>query len=322
MSEVAAPRARRVLPALALGFACNAQSAPGDAMDWLSKATAAAREATYEGVYVHVNGERISTVRVAHVNQGHEEHERIEPLDGGGFEILRRNEERFCRFPDKTVKLDPRVTNRFFPGILAGTAEAIARSYEVSLGSHEQVLGYRCQWILLDPRDDLRFAQRVCAESESGLIVRAKVFNSQRQAIEQYTFTELKIGAARPDLRSLFKARSRQWVADGQHRDETASAETGWAPARMPPGFRKVAELKRTFPGKTSAVAQIVLTDGVASLSLFVEPAPAARRVETASQDGTTAFYSRHDGDQVVSVLGEVPLATAQLVARSVTRRP
>jgi sigma-E factor negative regulatory protein RseB len=80
--------------------------------------------------------------------------------------------------------------------------------------------------------------------------------------------------------------------------------------------------MKRTLPGRPAAVAQIVLTDGVASLSLFVEPAPAGGRVETASQEGTTAFYSRPDGDQVVSVLGEVPLATAQLVARSVTRRP
>jgi sigma-E factor negative regulatory protein RseB len=319
---VTRPGVRRVLPALALGFACNAHSAPADAMAWLSRAAAAAREATYEGVYVHVNGERISTVRVSHASQGAEEHERIEPLDGGGLEIVRRNEERYCRFPDKTVKLDPRVTNRFFPGILGGSAETIAQSYEVSLGPTERVLGYECQWIRLDPRDELRFAQRVCAESSSGLILRARVLNSQRQAIEQYTFTDLKIGSARSDLRSIFKARSRQWVTDGQPRDETASAETGWAPARLPPGFRKVAELKRTLPGRPSAVAQIVLTDGVASLSLFVEPAPGGRRVETASQEGTTAFYSRPDGDQVVSVLGEVPLATAQLVARSVTRRP
>ena len=323
MRAGAVPRARRVLPALALGFACNAHSAaPNDAMVWLSRAAAAAREATYEGVYVHVNGDRISTVRIAHVNQALEEHERIEPLDGAGVEIVRRNEERYCRFPDKTVKLDPRVTNRFFPGILAGSAETIATSYEVTLGPTERVLGYECQWIKLDPRDELRFAQRVCAESATGLIVRAKVLNSQRHAIEQYTFTELKIGAARSDLRSIFKARSRQWVSDGQARDETSSAETGWMPAKVPFGFQKVAEMKRTLPGRPAAVAQIVLSDGVASLSVFVEPAPTARRVETASQEGTTAFYSRPEGDQVVSVLGEVPLATAQLVARSVTRRP
>jgi sigma-E factor negative regulatory protein RseB len=325
MSEVAAPRARRVLPALALGFACNAQSAPGDAMDWLSKATAAAREATYEGVYVHVNGERISTVRVAHVNQGHEEHERIEPLDGGGFEILRRNEERFCRFPDaKTVRLDPRVTNRFFPAILVAGAETIGTSYDVSLGKTERVLGYECQWLRLDPRDGMRFAQRLCSEVNSGLILRAKVLNDQRQVIEQYTFTDLKIGAqvARSEVKSIFRARSRQWVSDGSPRDEAVNADSGWAVTKAPAGFHKVTELKRTLPGRPQPVSQLVLTDGLASMSVFVEANPApARTAEASSEDGTTTFFVRPMGDLLVTVLGEVPLATAQQVARSVARR-
>jgi sigma-E factor negative regulatory protein RseB len=313
----------RVLPALALGFACHAQAAQPDPLVWLTRAAQAAREATYEGVYVHVNGDRTSTVRIAHVNQNAEEHERIEPLDGAGLEIVRRNEERFCRFPDaKTVRLDPRVTNRFFPGILAASAETITASYDVTLGATERVLNYECQWIKLDPRDDLRFAQRVCAEIATGLILRAKVLNLQKQVIEQYTFTELRVGAARSDLKAIFKARSRQWQIDGQPRDETATAETGWAPTRLPPGFRKVAEMKRTLPGRPSPVAQIVLTDGVASLSVFVEPAAPARKAESASEDGTTSFYSWPEGDQLVSVLGEVPLGTAQLVARSVMRRP
>jgi sigma-E factor negative regulatory protein RseB len=317
-------RARRFLPALALGFACSGHAASTqEGMTWLGRAATAAREATYEGTYVHVNGDRTSTVRISHSHRNAEEHERIEPLDGAGIEIIRRNDERFCRFPDaKTVRLDPRVTNRFFPGILAGSAETIGASYDVSLGGTERVLNYECQWVRLDSRDDLRFSQRVCAEISTGLILRAKVVNRDRQVIEQYTFTDLRIGAARSDLKALFVARSRQWLADGQPRDETASVETGWMPARLPQGFRKVAEMTRTLPGRASPVTQIVLSDGVANLSVFVEPAPAAKRLETSSQDGTTAFFSRPEGDQLVSVLGEVPLTTAQLVARSVTRRP
>ena len=37
---------------------------------------------------------------------------------------------------------------------------------------------------------------------------------------------------------------------------------------------------------------------------------------------GTTTFFVHPMGDTLVSVLGEVPLATAQQVARSVARRP
>ena len=325
MRVAGSPGARRILPALALGFACSAHAAPSDPIAWLARAAQAARAVTYEGVYVHSNGERTSTVRVAHVNHAGEEHERIEPLDGASMEIVRRNDEMYCRFPDaKTVRLDPRITNRFFPGILSATAETIAASYDVKLGKSERVLGHECQWIRLEPKDELRFSQRLCSELSTGLILRAKVLNGQRQVIEQYTFTDLRIGpqATRADLKSIFRARSRQWLTDGQPRDETANADTGWTVGRAPHGFQKVAELKRTLPGRGQPVSQIVLTDGVASLSVFVETAAHPRAIEASSEDGTTAFYARPMGEQLVTVLGEVPLATAQLVARNVARRP
>jgi sigma-E factor negative regulatory protein RseB len=88
-------------------------------------------------------------------------------------------------------------------------------------------------------------------------------------------------------------------------------------------GFQKIAELKRNMPGRASAVSQMVYTDGLATLSIFVEPnASPPRAAEAASEDGTTAFFVRPVGEYVVSVLGEVPATTAQQIARSVVRRP
>ncbi|MGZ5080928.1 MAG: MucB/RseB C-terminal domain-containing protein [Usitatibacter sp.] len=326
MRSRAAPGVRRILPALALGFACTAQAAPVDPLSWLLRAAQAARQTSYEGTYVHSNGDRTSTIRITHVNTGGDEQERIEPLDGQTLEIVRQNDEMFCRFPDaKTVRLDPRITARFFPTILAVGADTIATSYEVKLGKSERVLGYECQWIRLEPRDAMRYAQRLCSEVSTGLIVRAKTLNEQRHVIEQYTFTDLKLGpqVARSDLKSIFKARTRQWLSDGQPRDEATNSETGWAVAQAPAGFMKITEIKRALPGRSQPVSQIVYTDGLASISVFVEPNSVPPRTgEVSSEDGTTTFFVRPMGDQLVTVLGEVPLATAQQVGRSVARRP
>lgn len=322
-----APGMRRLVPALAVGVVCSGQAAPAaDPLAWLQRAAHSARASSYEGVYVHTNGDRTSTVRVTHLNAGGDEHERIEPLDDASLEIVRHNDETFCRFPDaKTVRLDPRITNRFFPRILSASSEAIAASYDVSLGKTERVLGFECQWIRLDPKDSARYAQRICSEVASGLILRAKTLNDQRHVIEQYTFTDLKLGpqVARTDLKSIFRARNRQWISDGQVRDEAVSADSGWIAGKIPAGFQKIAELKRTMPGRSQPVAQMIFTDGLASLSIFVEPNPApSRAAEGSSEDGTTTFFVRPVGDYLVSVLGEVPTATAQQVARSVARRP
>ena len=326
MTSPATHGLRRVLPALAVSVACSAQAAPNDPLAWLQRASQAARQASYEGTYVHTNGERTTTIRITHVNSGGEEHERIEPLDAATHEIVRRNDEMYCRFPDaKTVRLDPRITARFFPAIIAQPADAIAASYEVKLGKTERVLGYECQWLRLEPRDGLRYAQRVCSEVATGLILRSKTLNDQGHVIEQYTFTDLKLGpqVARSDLKSIFRARSRQWLTDGQPRDEVSNVSTGWTLGKTPAGFQKVTELKRTLPGRAQPVSQLVFTDGLASLSVFVEPNTVpARNAEVSSEDGTTTFFVRPFGDQLVTVLGEVPLATAREVARSVTRRP
>ena len=326
MSLTAVPRGRRLVPALALGIAVSAQGAPTDPLGWLQRATQASRQASYEGTFVHINGDHTSTVKVTHLAHGGEETERIEPLDDASLDSVRHNDETFCRFPDaKTVRLDPRIASRFFPNIFASPAEAIARSYDVKLGKTERVLGYECQWLRLEPRDAQRYSQAVCAEVGTGLVVRAKTYNEQKQVIEQYTFTELRMGpqAARNDLRSLFRARNRQWISDGQPRDEAIATDSGWTVQKLPVGFQKIAELKRSLPGRPSPVAQLVYTDGLATLSVFVEPnATPPRAAEAGSEDGTTTFFVRPIGEHVVSVLGEVPPATAQQVARSVQRRP
>jgi sigma-E factor negative regulatory protein RseB len=307
--------------------ACGAQAAPGnDPLAWLERAAQAARSTSFAGTFAHSNGDRATAMRITHVSAGNDEHERIEPLDGPPHEIVRHNDEMLCYFPDaKTVRLDRRVTARFFPAVVSANAVTVAASYEVTLGPTERMLGFDCRWIRLDPKDALRYAQRLCSELNTGLVIRAKTLNEQQQVIEQYTFTDLKVGAqvARSDVKSIFEARVKRWITDARPREEARSAETGWTVAGPPAGFQKINELKRTLPGHGAPVSQIVYSDGVASLSVFVEPnnGPAPRTAEASSEDGTTTFFVRPMGEQLVSVLGEVPLATAQQFGRNVARR-
>ena len=317
----------RLAAGAAVLAATAAYAAPGeDALAWLQRAAQAARSVSYSGTFVHTNGDRTSTVRITHALTGGDEHERIEPLDGPAYEIVRKNDEMFCYFPDaKTVRLDRRVTARFFPSVVTGTATAVNTSYDVKLGSTERVLGYECRWIRLEPRDAMRHGQTLCSEVSTGLPIRARTFNDKRQPVEHYTFTDLKIGptATRTDMKSIFEARVKRWLSEAQPRDETKTADTGWSVTNAPAGFFKVTELRRSLPGREQPVSQLIYSDGVASLSVFVESNKGpARSSEASTEDGATSFFVRPMGDTLVSVLGEVPLATAQQVARSVARRP
>ncbi|MBK7661620.1 MAG: MucB/RseB C-terminal domain-containing protein [Betaproteobacteria bacterium] len=317
------------LPWLALaGAVLPAAAAPGsDPIAWLQRAADSARTTTFAGTVVHMTGERTSTSRITHIFLSGSEHEKIESLDGPRREIVRHNEDLQCFYPDaKTVRLDRRVTARFFPAVVSGPVASIAENYTVKLGEVERVLGQDCRWIHLDPRDALRYAQRLCAELGSGLVMRARTLSRKGQVIEQFTFTDLRMGpqVSRGEVKSTFYGQSKDWRTDTQPRDEVKEVDTGWTVTALPPGFRKVKEMARRMPGRDKPVSQIVYTDGVASFSVFVESAASGARVpeSTQTEEGDLSVFVGPVGESQVTVLGEVPPVTAQQVGRSVARRP
>jgi len=315
------------LPALVLGASFSAFASPGaDPLTWLQRAASSARSTNYAGTVMHVSGERTITSRITHVFVAGSEHEKIESLDGPRREIVRHDDQLQCFYPDaKTIRMDRRVTARFFPSLLSGPPDALGEFYSLRLGKVERVLGQDCQWIHLDPKDAFRYAQRVCAELASGLLLRAKTLGAKQQVLEQYTFTDLRIGAqvSRGELKSTFHAQSKDWTRDNQPLDEAKPVASGWTVSAPPPGFRLVGEMHRKFPNRGHPVSQLVFSDGLATMSVFVEPmVPGApRNAEANNQDGALSIFARPMGEYLVTVLGEVPAAAAQQVGRSVARQ-
>jgi len=314
------------LSVAALAAALPAAADPeSDPLAWLQRAATSARETTYAGTVMHMQGERTVTSRITHVFLAGSEQERIESLDGPRREIVRRDDQLQCYFPDaKTIRFDRRVTARFFPSLVTGPLETIRENYRLALGKVERVLGQDCQWIHLDPKDALRYAQRLCAEVGSGLLLRAKTLGPRQQVLELYAFTNLRTGreVSRGEVKSTFLPQSRGWRRDVQPIEEPKSGSAGWSIASPPSGFRLVGEMQRLLPNRPHPVTQLVLSDGIATMSVFVEPASGPPQTsEATSADGALSVFLRPMGEHVVTVLGEVPPAAAQQVGRGVGRQ-
>ncbi|MBL0141041.1 MAG: MucB/RseB C-terminal domain-containing protein [Betaproteobacteria bacterium] len=295
---------------------------PIDPLTWLQRAAASARQTSYAGTVMHMQGEHTAITRITHVFTSGVEHERIESLDGPRREVVRRGDELQCYFPDaKTIRIDRRVTARFFPSLVSGPLDAIAANYKLALGSVERVLGQNCQWIHLDPKDALRYAQHLCAEVGSGLLLRAKTLGAKQQVLEQVAFTDLRLGrdVSRSEVRSIFRSQSKDWRRDVQPPDEPKPGSTGWIVASPPAGFRLVNEMQRKLPNRAQPVTQLVLSDGLATMSVFVEPmSNPPSTAEATNEDGALSVFVRPAGEYLVTVLGEVPPAAAQQAGRSV----
>ena len=306
----------------------GAQTVPSPLLDggeWLNRIAKSARELPYTGVFIQQTADGVSTSRITHlVDRQGVELEKLEMLDGPLTEIIRRNEEMYCYHPDaKTIRVDRRVSGRFFPSLISGNAKAIAENYTIKLGNIERVAGFDCQWVILEPKDSMRYLQKLCAELGTGLLLRARMYNDRNQMLEQFMFTQIDLNrsVARQSLKSRFEQLPGWQTNDSAKTAKTT--DTGWKVAQLPAGFKKVAEMVRTMVGRPAPVSQLVYSDGLLHVSVFVEPLQGNAQTSGArmTDDSPIAFAMRPVADHQVTVMGEVPTAAVQAIADSVMQK-
>ncbi len=294
------------------------------AVDWLDRIAKSARELPYTGVFVHQTTEGTATSRITHlVDRQGNEHEKLEMLDGPLREVVRRNEEMFCYQPDqKTVRVDRRATGRFFPSLISGNPAAITENYYVKLGTVERIAGHDCQWVILEPKDTMRYMQKLCADLGTGLLLRARLYNDRSQLLEQFMFTQLDVtgGVSSKNVRSRFEEKG--WQHDHTIKNSLKPADTGWHVGNLPAGFRKITEMVRNLAGRKEPISHLVYSDGLLHVSVFIEPVVTpVQSSNRMTDDSAISTAIRPVLDHQVTVMGEVPMAAVQAIADSVSRR-
>ena len=323
-------RARKTRPALLLAlaggiaFAGVACAESTDAMAWLHKIASAARNLNYAGSFVYQHGRQVETSRIAHWADANGEHEKLETLDGPPREIIRTNENVTCYLPETKAVLVTKRHGRQFPSLLPEDFAGIADNYVVRKAETDRVAGAECQMILLEPRDNLRYGHRFCAEVSSGLLLRARTYNDKNEMIESFAFTQLLLGNAvtKDLLKSTYAAKSHDWRIDRSALDrDDATGDSGWTLKNQPAGFRKVTEMRRAISGR-AAVSHLVYSDGLAAISVFIEPMPKTPPAGgPLAYQGSVNIYVRSQAEQMLTVVGETPARTVRQVADSLAPR-
>jgi sigma-E factor negative regulatory protein RseB len=310
--------ALRAWPALLVLLAGTAGAQSPESLAWLRKIQDATRNLSYTGTFVYQHGGRSETSRITRLAAS--DTERLEVLDGMPRELVRTRDTVRCYLPEsKVVKVERRTPDRSFPALLPDKVGAIAQHYDISLGETRRVGGFECQAVVLTPRDNLRYGYRLYADTSSGMLVRAITVDAAGNPVEQFTFTQLSIGRVTPDM-----VKSRH-AASAWRVEDTEAAPTrlaGWGLSAELPGFQKVVELTRRM-GESKPVGQVVYSDGLAAVSVFIEPLQARRepaRTGLASL-GAIHIYTREVANHMVTVVGEAPAASVQRIANAVEYR-
>ena len=317
------PAVLALLGAFGCGSSIAAETAT-DAMAWLKKIATASRQLNYAGTFVYQHGRQMESSRIAHMADANGEYEKLETLDGPPREIIRNNENVTCYVPDnKTVIIEKR-TARQFPALLPEQLTGITDNYVVTKGGQDRVAGYDCQVIALEPKDNLRYGHRYCVELGSGLALRSRTYNEKGEMVDLFVFTQLTIGnrVTKDLLKSRFAGVSQSWHVDHAALERDSATDNRWEFKSPLAGFRKLTEMKRSVPGRAAPVSHIVYSDGLAAVSVFLEPMPKSPPAAGATYQGAVNMYVKSSGDQMVTVVGEAPAGTVKQIAESFTAKP
>jgi sigma-E factor negative regulatory protein RseB len=310
----------RALGALLALASSVAQAQSPETLSWLRKIHEATQRLSYTGTFVYQNAGRTETSRITRFVDPTGDIEKLEVMDGVPREIVRTKDTVRCYLPDSRVVKVDRRTERGFPALVPERISALARHYDISLAETRRIAGFDCQAVVLQPKDNLRYGYKLYADANSGMLLRAVTFDAAGQSVEEFTFTQLRLGNVTRDMvkpRHAVKA----WRVEEAEAAPTRLA--GWGLSAELPGFRKVNELKRRL-GESRPVGQMVYSDGLAAVSVFIESLEGRRdpvRTGLAST-GAIHIYTREVANHMVTVVGEAPAVSVQRIAAAVEFRP
>lgn len=317
---------------LALSALAGVQAAPPVAPapergvnEWLMRMQDASRLRSYAGTFVvSSSGGALSSARIWHSGDRAQQIEKVEMLTGSPRSTFRRNDEVLTFLPEqRVVRAEKRDSLGLFPHLLKSEDTAIPEFYAARRMGNDRVAGFDADVVQLAPKDGLRFGYRVWSEKRSGLVIKLQTLDGEGKVLEQVAFSELQMDApVRAEKLAQMMQAPQGWRVERAHAVRTDAAAEGWALKSPVAGFKPMNCYKRPAAAGAPGGIQWIFSDGLAAVSLFVEPYDRERHTqEGLFASGATHTLARRVEDWWLTVVGEVPAPTLKAFAQSLERR-
>ena len=308
---------------LVIAWVTPAAALADDAREWLESMNRALAEKSYEGTFFYERGGVSESLCIHHrIRQG-EVAERLCALDGSGREFIRLGDELSYILPDqRTILIErrPRIGGLLpsFPRF----DDRTARFYRLEPIQPARSNGRDARLVTLVPLDPYRYGFRVWIDARTRLPLKSELYDRRGQVLERITFASLQVSRDIPDSTftpGVSTEGFRRIESDRGVRLRTVSDSASiWNLRTALRGFRLTQRARHTLPGAEEPVSHLVLSDGLASVSVFIGarlPPKSAKEIAIERQIGASTAYSTFVHGHHVVVVGEVPVQTAKLIA-------
>ncbi len=316
---------RAVLIPVLLAACANASAVADPAMDWVQKMSDAMRNLNYRGNFVYMHENQLESMNIAHYRDEQGEKEHLLSLNGEAREVIRDNQNLTCIWPSsREVVIDLSRKSSYSPIFIPEDIARLEKFYDMKLLGMDRIAGEETMVVHIDPRDQYRYGIKFWINRQNMLMMKSSLIDENRREIEQVMFTSLNLfdEGEKLVIDSMPKDQDKYRMMRYHRGDNSAEAklEGAWQLDDVPGGFWRDSVLMRRIPDSGLIVQQLVYTDGLASMSVFIERQTSETMQGSTSMGAVNAFI-RVLADHSITAIGEVPAITVKRMAEAVTYR-
>lgn len=299
--------------ALVLGLAGTAH-ATSYAESLLQRMAHTMHTVNYEGLLLHMQGGDTRTLQIFHLYDDEQgERERLLSLDGPAREVLHENNTCTCIWPRARLVVTGRPPA--WRGQLSaerfGETMHLSKFYDFAQTGEARVAGLTCSVVRLIPKDAYRHGYRLCIHESSAMLLRLEVLEGDRR-LEMSQFANLSVVPEMGEeaLRLSTDTRSFRMVEESP---VEGVFEPRWRATTLPPGYALRNAAERRSPHSGKVLEHLIFTDGLSSVSVFIEPRPDQAPHEPALS-GAMRRATRDTPDFRMTAIGEAPEAAMRMI--------
>lgn len=302
-----------------------AGSANASAQEWLQKMVTAAQTTDYQGSFLYARGSDIQLMKIRHRLINGIREERIWHINGAPLEVIRKDNILSCLHPaNSNISLEHTIPSGPFSQIFENQFQAGLKYYQVEQVGNDRVAEKDAILLVVMPKEPNRYTYRLWLEMETFLLLRSETIDLNMNILEQFQFVDL-------DLAPQFSAEdfTPQWTLGGESHQEFIPqiSETemsfkmlDWMASWLPTGYElKASENQIESDDKSELEQMLSYSDGLSSFSIFIE-SKSMGMPEAENIYGATSIVTRHANDVSMTLIGEIPILTAEKILTSIRR--
>lgn len=220
---------------------------------------------------------------------------------------------------NRAYSLESTQDRSVFSNVASFDFDSGNENYEYIILGKGRIAGKQAIAIRMISKDEYRYSYLIWLDIESYLPLRLDTINQSNVALEQTMVMSLNVTESiNPWLAQL----STQKIPEVLHLSKESTVETmQWEIQWLPKGFHIIQDDQhKLMMHDTDPVSYFMLSDGLVRVSVYISTKEATGSEQVnIIQRGDTLLYTQQQSNIEINIIGEIPQATAEKIATSIS---